>query len=523
MPADNCAQSFGYTTYVDLVARATFGEGISRDMQTDSRVTWTITPPSCGSMSNVGGYKRVTIAADCRTTSISVNATITIGGTLQSGSKSLTVKWLNSIDLNLYYRDAATIFASTEVKWRYTPSASCLPQWHLLRARTWGTLNSGEGMWLSCITYAVSTAEPIAKLSGTGSTRTLAISAAGTISISVAPTPDQDGLSDSRSLTARFAADDYTFLWDLALTCNTLSVPYMSSSHRTYPRLIYTGGYVETLDDAERTSLIKFISLEPNTIAVTGIGVLQPQVNGMARLSAQFCDDAPTLPETILSNLRYSSPFDYDLGGACGQQISHDTGASQVCIPIKLYSQYTVSKFQFLLRFSNSLLRCGASSCGTFTPGAAWNNFGSSVSFAPNAGQVQFLSNADVSSKGQQGLLDIGTQCFDVASSGLVTLDVEFLEHRDVNGVRSCGSGSHLKEVSVSTPTGLVTRCYSRTASTTFTVVNNRRQLGWRGQIEANTRTDIAGPGTGHRLRLRHLQSGTEAAQVTRAYGIESS
>ena len=78
----------------------------------------------------------------------------------------------------------------------------------------------------------------------------------------------------------------------------------------------------------------------------------------------------------------------------------------------------------------------------------------------------------------QAGLLDIGMQCLNVLSSGTLTLNAEFLEHKDAAAVRSCASGVHLREVSVSTASGSVTRCYSHTAAVSFAVTSRRRLAG---------------------------------------------
>ena len=321
-PVGNCASSYARSsfadnqplaTYVDLVSDVSFADGNTRPMQTDARVVWSVTPASCGSFSDSGFYKRLTIAAACRTSSITVDATVTIGGVSQPGSKALTIKWLSSVDVRLFYQDAATAYTSSQVKWRFAgnpnPSPdppSCPELWHSLRVRTQGTLSSGETEWLSCTAYTVSGAA----LSGSGSTRTLSITAAGAISLAVAPTNDLDSLTDSASLTAIATPDDYSFSWDLSLACSTIKTPYLSTTHRTYPRLTYTSGYVDTVIDSDRPSLIGFSSSQEGTIAVTSAGFLQPVQNGAADLQAQFCDGSVTGPESVHANLRYSTPID---------------------------------------------------------------------------------------------------------------------------------------------------------------------------------------------------------------------
>ena len=99
---------------------------------------------------------------------------------------------------------------------------------------------------------------------------------------------------------------------------------------------------------------------------------------------------------------------------------------------------------RFVLRFDPTILACSPAACGTWTAGSAWRTFGDAVTYAPDAGQVDFLTTGSVAAFGQRGLLELGVLCLDIISSGTVRLQVQMQTHHDAAGVRTCSSGPHL-------------------------------------------------------------------------------
>jgi hypothetical protein len=82
----------------------------------------------------------------------------------------------------------------------------------------------------------------------------LSVATAGSVSLSVAPEPDPDGLSDAATLEAVAEADGYVFDWTLGLTASTVRVAFQQR-HATVATLRYTIGYTETVAEADRPTL----------------------------------------------------------------------------------------------------------------------------------------------------------------------------------------------------------------------------------------------------------------------------
>ena len=477
VPATNVADLMGNRrAYAQLTASILFADGQSRTMQTDPRVTFSVSH-ECGAFSESDGFKRLTVLDSCRTHSISVTAVATMGGSTVSSSRTFTIEWLAAVQLEAYYQDGTTKYTSSQLRHRYA-CTSPSPTFHSLRIRTFGVLSSGSRAIIHHgVTYSVSGAS----LSNSGHTRTLVVSSAGAIVVTVTPDPNPDGVNASLSLVAVAEADSYIFDWSLGLSASTVRTTYLGY-HPTSPMLMYSSGYSETVAPADRPSLIVFDSSDTATLAITNIGQLQARQNSPAlspvQVSAQFCDGTSSGPSTVFANLQRSAPFDYDLGNAQGAPITNSEDQSEVCIPVTLYSASVLAQFQFVLRFDSSLLDCTATSCGSWTPGSAWTRFGSKVGLSRDAGQVDFATVASVSSLNMAGDLDIGTLCLDVIGSGLLTLQVQMKVHIDTGGTRTCNSGSHLYQDG--------TRCYSRTPQLTFPITCSTcaRQLAQQDEGE---------------------------------------
>ena len=144
-----------------------------------------------------------------------------------------------------------------------------------------------------------------------------------------------------------------------------------------------------------------------------------------------------------------------------------------------------VSHFQFVLRFTSSILECSSLSCGTFTPGSAWTAFGDKVTYSPDAGQVDFATTASVATMGKSGLLDIGTLCLPVAGAGELELQMQKKVHISGGVTQGC-SASHMF---VAEPNS---RCFTHTAQVSLgiTAPSGRRLLA---QAELKYLEGIAG------------------------------
>ena len=79
--------------------------------------------------------------------------------------------------------------------------------------------------------------------SGSDSVRTLSVSSAGEVTVTVSAPPNPDGISDSRTLTATAEADSYTLGWVLRLSSNTVFASFGGSAV-TIIRLRYASGYM---------------------------------------------------------------------------------------------------------------------------------------------------------------------------------------------------------------------------------------------------------------------------------------
>ena len=358
-----------------LVARVSFADGSARDMQSDARVTFTVSD-GCGSVS-VDGTLQIT--SSCRQASVTVEATASIGSHSVSGSMSVDVIWLSSVRLQLLYRDGSTPYTRSDLYLHYAAgcNGASAAAFHRLVVRTYGSLSSGGSeLALSRVAYDTIGASAASAFGGMAGAYWLDVADAGALSVSTQPQPNPDPpvSSHTQFLTASAAADTYTFGWDPRLASqSTLSAVY-AAQHWTRATLAYDD-YTEALTDAEKQALVTFDTSDSGTISVSASGRLQAIQNSVAPLdlSATFCDGQSVPKPGVSANLQPSSPFDYDLGGVHGLAITYTPGVStQVCIPIRLYSQLVVDEFQFTLYFTPSVLGCSSTSCGSFSEGADW-------------------------------------------------------------------------------------------------------------------------------------------------------
>ena len=463
VPETNVAGEFsGRHSNAKMQATVVFANGAARQMQIDTRAVFSISD-ACGSFSNSDGDKRLVINESCRQSTVTISVEVTIGGVSVSATRLLSIEWLTGVELQLFYKDSSTAYTSSELRYRYAcafDATSYHPSFHSLYVKTRGTLSSGAIGWIgSGVAYTI---DEGAVLSGSGAMRTLSVSSAGSFVIGVSALPNPDGLLDSTSLTAIAEADMYTFEWSLGLTERTVSQAYLEM-HTTTAKLLYASGYTEAMSDGEKSALIVFGSSQPETLVVSEHGALQPLKNDMAtvNISAAMCD-GQRVAASVYVNLHPAILLDYDIGGTYGAPITYTPGDPQLCMPLHMFTQHVVGTFHFVLRFNPKILECSASSCGTWAGGSAWSTFGDSVAYAPDAGQVDFLTTGSVAALGQRGLLDIGILCLNVIGSGTLRLQVQMQTHNDEDSARTCGSGAHLYADA--------SRCMSRTPETTILV-----------------------------------------------------
>ena len=83
---------------------------------------------------------------------------------------------------------------------------------------------------------------------------------------------------------------------------------------------------------------VTFGSSDAATLVVSGTGALTPQQNSPnlspLTVSAELCDGQVVGPTSVYVNLRYSSPFDYDIGnvrGAAGGNMQWLRGGVPEC------------------------------------------------------------------------------------------------------------------------------------------------------------------------------------------------
>ena len=472
VPSGNAAEQFtDRLAYTDFRAIVHFVDGSQRAMQTDPRVSFMVSH-NCGDFNETAGLQRLTIRADCRVHDLSVTVAATIGSVTVTTQHEIKVEWLAKLRIDLFYQDGSTPYTKSTLKHRYACANSITPTYHALRVATVGTLNTGvQQRLLQGIEFTVSGAI----LGPSSELRTLETIAPGMVSIAVAPTSNLDSLSALRTLQAVTQPDAYTFEWDLQVAENTVQKPY-NATHVTAPRLRYSD-YVETIEPGHRT-LVTFTSSDASTLSVESSGNLRPIKNNFQQmplsLSATFCDAKSVTHSNIFVNLVQSTPFDYDIGAFAGTVIRPQNG--RVCVPIRLYSEANVDQFHFTLRFDDmpttegvdmALLDCTSTRCGSWSPGEDWRTFGSAVSFAPDAGQVDFASVVSLASFERRGLLELGTLCMDVAREGELFLRVQSKVHIDAGGIRSCTPPLYADG----------DRCYSRTPEVRLFVSGYRRRL----------------------------------------------
>ena len=100
--------------------------------------------------------------------------------------------------------------------------------------------------------------------------------------------PNFDGVSDSRTLTATAEADSSTLGCVLGLSSNTVFASFGGSAV-TIARLRYASRYVEMISDDDRSSRITFGSTDTTVLLVSGAGRRQPQQNSPNLTPLQVC------------------------------------------------------------------------------------------------------------------------------------------------------------------------------------------------------------------------------------------
>ena len=190
VPETNVADEFSnHYAFADLEALVELGDGSQVAMQTDPRMTFAISS-DCGSVANSGNSKRLAIASTCRSSSVTVSVVMTNGSASVASTASFNIVWLASLELRMYYQDSSTVFSSSEVKHRYA-CTNPSPEFHTLNVRAFGTLTSGTS---ASVNGGASYSASGGSLSGSGSIRTLSISSAGRVTITVSAFPNPDGV-----------------------------------------------------------------------------------------------------------------------------------------------------------------------------------------------------------------------------------------------------------------------------------------------------------------------------------------
>ena len=318
----------------------------------------------------------LSIVSSCRQSTVTVSASATLGAHTVSGSVSVSVVWLSSVRLQLYYRDGTTEYSRSQLYHRYDAACDSITPaaFHRLIVKTFGTLSSGGGeSLLTRIQYSASSGSSITSQSGH---HWLDVSSAGSVTITVQPQPNPEATvaSQTLSLSAHATADGYTFGWNPQLwTQSTLRTTY-NAQHTTTTTLQYSD-YTEHMSDADKQLLVTYASTDTATISVSSTGQLQALQNSVATLdlSATFCSVQSVTHSGVVANLYRNDPADFDLGAEYGLPITYTAGSSStVCIPIRFHSQYVIHQFQFTLFFTSSVLSCSSIACGTFSAGADW-------------------------------------------------------------------------------------------------------------------------------------------------------
>ena len=136
------------------------------------------------------------------------------------------------------------------------------------------------------------------------------LSSAGEVTVTVSASPNFDGVSDSRTLTATAEADSYTLRCVLGLSSNTVFASFGGSAV-TIARLRYASRYVEMISDDDRSSRITFGSTDTTVLLVSGAGRRQPQQNSPnltpLQVSAAMCDGQSVSHSGINANLQHLS------------------------------------------------------------------------------------------------------------------------------------------------------------------------------------------------------------------------
>jgi hypothetical protein len=372
-PDGNGAEEFGRDHQTWVKARVSFADGTSKDMELDSRVSFDVSG-GCGSVSS----GMLSIVSSCRQSTVTVSASATLGAHTVSSSVSVSVVWLSSVRLQLYYRDGTTEYSRSQLYRRYDAACDSITPaaFHRLILKTFGTLTSGGGeSVITRIQYSASGGGSISSQSGY---HWLDVSSAGSVTIGVQPQPNPEATvaSQNVSLSAHATADGYTFGWNAHLwTQDTLRTTY-NAQHATTTTLEYSD-YTEYMSNADKQLLVTYASTDTATISVSSTGQLQALQNSVATLdlSATFCTQSATTVSYsgVVSNLYRNDPADFDLGAEYGLPITYTAGSSStVCIPIRFHSQYVIHQFQFTLFFTSSVLSCSSTACGTFSAGADW-------------------------------------------------------------------------------------------------------------------------------------------------------
>lgn len=120
VPSGNVADDFvGRQAFTDLIATVAFEDASTREMQTDPRLRFNISD-ECVNFGTSGSYIRLERSSNCRTSSITVIATQSLGDMAVTGSRAIRVEWLAALTMVMYQEEKKKPIPF--IHWQHTSS-----------------------------------------------------------------------------------------------------------------------------------------------------------------------------------------------------------------------------------------------------------------------------------------------------------------------------------------------------------------------------------------------------------------
>ena len=351
-PPDNDARlaPFGVATSSGLVCSVTFENGVTVEMTSDSRVTYSVEESACGVANNVDDTVE-TAAGGEGCTQLTVTATVLLGDLSFTDEATVPLTFLDRIELDFSLYENPTVATTTLYKLQCTDvyqQAAAFVTGYLTHDTTLGVDTTSSSEIVSASTsVVVAGSRIVATGAGTASISATFGSATANSGLVVSETPlgvrsIAWSLSGASSNTLKgpvnsIYAPRVSVTWQ-SMSDAGLSGQFPGDARSTYTDIGDAATWVSHLYPGLKIEeLVAFSSDVPEIVSIdasTGVATLLGNHHHLVTLQAAVaCNLAVKTPLSVSANLM-PEKLDIDLGETTGVQFRHTSGSASLSIPV---------------------------------------------------------------------------------------------------------------------------------------------------------------------------------------------